>query len=124
MGLEDLETLERIFSASNHLATITRYATTYRRRVLVDQYFKRWDKEKYQNLGTMLYNNYVQALSVIDEDQPAVAEGLKDLGLTVADLEHFYADEAQHFQAFGTEEPEDLHAVAYVELLREYQDIK
>ncbi|RDB25832.1 hypothetical protein Hypma_006599 [Hypsizygus marmoreus] len=39
MGIEDLETLERVFSLSNALAPITRYMTAYRRRVFIDLYF-------------------------------------------------------------------------------------
>ena len=58
MGIEDLETLERIFSFSNQLAAVTRYASAYRRQVFIDLFFKQWDEEKYQNLGLMLYNNY------------------------------------------------------------------
>ncbi|PCH43265.1 hypothetical protein WOLCODRAFT_47945, partial [Wolfiporia cocos MD-104 SS10] len=46
-GIEDLETLERIFSASNNLASVTLHASASRRRVLIDTYFKQWDEEKY-----------------------------------------------------------------------------
>ncbi|KAK7438741.1 hypothetical protein VKT23_017871 [Stygiomarasmius scandens] len=88
MGLEDLETLERIFSASNHLASITRYATAYRR-----------------------------------QEGQSLEEGSRAVGLTVADLEAYYIDEAQHFQNLGKELDEDLHAVAYVDLLRQYRDV-
>ncbi|KAK7453979.1 hypothetical protein VKT23_011491 [Stygiomarasmius scandens] len=123
MGLEDLETLERIFSASNHLASITRYATAYHRRVFIDLYFQHWDDEKYQNLANMLHNNYVQALATIAEEGQSLEEGLRAVGLTVADLEAYYADETQHFQNLGKELDEDLHAVAYVDLLRQYRDV-
>ena len=58
MGIEDLETLERIFSFSNQLAAVMRYASAYHRQVFIDLFFKQWDEEKYQNLGLMLYNNY------------------------------------------------------------------
>lgn len=58
MGIEDLETLERIFSFSNQVAIVTRYASAYHRRVFIDLFFKQWDSDKYQNLGLMLYNNY------------------------------------------------------------------
>ncbi|THU95263.1 hypothetical protein K435DRAFT_819798 [Dendrothele bispora CBS 962.96] len=122
LGLEDLETLERIFSASNQLASITRYATAYR-RVLIDLFFRQWDEEKYQNLATMLQNNYMQALNTIERDGQDLEEGLRALGLTTDDLEGYYVDEAEHFKNLGKETEEDLHAVAYVELLRQYRDI-
>lgn len=40
VGLEDFETMEWIFIASNKLALIVRYATAYRRRLLIDVYFQ------------------------------------------------------------------------------------
>ncbi|THU88290.1 hypothetical protein K435DRAFT_821707 [Dendrothele bispora CBS 962.96] len=123
MGLEDLETLERVFSSSNQLASITRYATAYRRRVLIDLFFHQWDEEKYCNLANMLYNNYIQALTAIQEEGQELAEGLATLGLTAEDLEKYFDDESQHFQSLGTETEEDLHAVAYVELLQNYREI-
>ena len=36
MGLEDLEGMEQIFSGSNQLATVVRYATGYQRRLFID----------------------------------------------------------------------------------------
>ncbi|THU89328.1 hypothetical protein K435DRAFT_821451 [Dendrothele bispora CBS 962.96] len=123
MGLEDLETLERVFSSSNQLVPITRYATAYRRRVLIDLYFRQWDDEKYQNLANMLHNNYLQALEIIETDSRDLNEGLMALGLTTEDLERYYADEAQHFKNLGTESDEDLHAIAYVQLLQQYREI-
>ncbi|KAH0833455.1 hypothetical protein J3R83DRAFT_12574 [Lanmaoa asiatica] len=38
-GLEDLSTMERIFSASNQLAPVIRYATAYNRRTFIDMFF-------------------------------------------------------------------------------------
>ena len=54
MGLEDLETLERVFSSSNALAGVTRYASAYWRRMYIELHFKQWDEDKYSNLATML----------------------------------------------------------------------
>ncbi|KAK7444532.1 hypothetical protein VKT23_015210 [Stygiomarasmius scandens] len=123
MGLEDLETLERIFSASNQLASLTRYMSAYRRRVFIDLYFQQWDVEKYNNLATMIHNNYVQALSVIDEDSAAVRDALETLCLTEKDLDNYFNDEIIHFQQLSSEAPEDVHAVAYVELLQKLQSL-
>ncbi|THU89589.1 hypothetical protein K435DRAFT_821344 [Dendrothele bispora CBS 962.96] len=124
MGLEDLETLERVFSSSNQLASITRYATAYCRRVLIDLFFRQWDEDKYCNLANMLYNNYIQALTTIHEEGQELAEGLATLGLTADDLDKYFNDESQHFQHLSTETDEDLHVVAYVELLQKYREIR
>ncbi|KAI0753042.1 hypothetical protein C8Q80DRAFT_1342386 [Daedaleopsis nitida] len=95
MGLEDLETLERVFSASNQLASVTRYASAYRRSLLIHTYFRQWDEDKYTNQGLFLYNNCAQALDIIKTKRPVLEESL----------------------ALWT--PWDLHAVAYVEALQE-----
>ncbi|THV01845.1 hypothetical protein K435DRAFT_654524 [Dendrothele bispora CBS 962.96] len=116
MGLEDLETLERVFSSSNQLASITRYMNAYRRRVFIDVYFRQWDREKYQNLARTIHNNYVQALDIIEDDDEAVQTMLKELQLTEKDLETYFEDEVNHFRDLGTELEEDVHAVAYVAL--------
>ena len=76
LGLEDLETLKRIFSASNSVATITRYLTAYCCRVFIDLFLQQWDEEKYANLGNFFYNNYKQALDIIKDDLPTLKKAL------------------------------------------------
>ena len=68
LGLEDLETLERIFSASNSVATVTHYSTAYCCRVFIDLFLWQWDEEKYVNLGNFFYNNYKQTLDIIKDN--------------------------------------------------------
>jgi hypothetical protein len=119
MGLEDLETLERTFSQSNALASLTRHMSSYRRRVFIDMFFRAWDDEKYQNLGTMLFNNYCQALDIINNDGVDLVLQLNALKLTTDDLDRFVVEQVNYFQELGKETQEDLHAIAYVELLEE-----
>ena len=82
MGLEDLETLERVFGSSNALASITQHASTYRRGLYIEMHFKQWNEDKYLNLATMLTNNYRQALEIIKTDGPAVEQAKLLLGVT------------------------------------------
>ncbi|KAL7283898.1 hypothetical protein ACG7TL_001170 [Trametes sanguinea] len=119
MGLEDLEVLERIFSGSNQLAPIIRYASRYRRWILIDLYFRQWDHEKYSNIGLMLYNNLGQALDIIRSQSPVLDQALKSLQLSVNDLERFSNEEREFFLNLRDEEDSNLHAVAYVEALQE-----
>jgi hypothetical protein len=119
LGLEDLETLERIFSASNAVAALTRYSTAYHRRVFIDLFFRQLDEEKHVNLGDMLYNNYKQALGIIEDESLALNHTLQSLGITEADLEKWEHEEAVYFSALGQEPDWNIHAVAYVELLQE-----
>ena len=82
IGLEELETLERIFSASNQLAPVIRYALPYCRMSFIHAFFRQWDSDKYANIGLFLYNNYTQALDVIDRNTAAISAALRDLGFT------------------------------------------
>ena len=50
-------------------------------------FFQQWDDDKYQNLGLMPFNNYKQALSIIDDDSSAVEEAMQSLGIQTSDLE-------------------------------------
>ena len=49
MGLEDLEGMEHIFSGSNQLASVVRYASAYHRRQFIDLYLQQWDADKYEH---------------------------------------------------------------------------
>jgi hypothetical protein len=99
--------------------TVTRYASAYHRRVFIDMFFQQWDEDKYQNLGLMLFNNYKQALSIIEDDGSAVAEAVQSLGIQVSDLKAWHREQAEFFETIGEESRWDVHAVAYVELLQE-----
>ncbi|KAI0674940.1 hypothetical protein C8Q78DRAFT_1075288 [Trametes maxima] len=123
IGIKDLETMERIFSASNHLASIVRYASAYRRRVLIDAFFRQWDTEKYQNLGLMLYNNYRQALELIKSLTAELSQVLASLEIGVNELRVYRQEELQYFEELGEELPRDLHAIAYVEALEELNSV-
>ncbi|KAJ3816761.1 hypothetical protein F5880DRAFT_1626459 [Lentinula raphanica] len=99
MGLEDLETLERIFSLSNQLAS-------------------------YQSLATFLHNNYVQALKIINEDASRLFAELQKLELTEDDIKTYWAEQKQHFDTLETEDPHDLRTMEYVSLLQQLQSVK
>jgi len=124
MGLEDLETLERVFSASKLLAGITHYMSAYCCRVFIDLFFKQWDAEKYQNLGNMLFNNYKQALQIIKDEQLALDNAKNSLGIKDGELEKWQKEEAEYFSTLGQEPERDILKIAYVELLQELREIK
>ena len=120
-GLEDFETMERIFSASNALASITRYASPYRRRLLIDAFFRQWDKDKFENLGSFILNNYKQALSILERDVPALKESMERLHVTDADLDRWEREEADFLSQLGKEPEQNTLQVEYVELLLSLQ---
>lgn len=121
LGLEDLETLERIFSASSAVAGVTRHATSYHRRVFIDLFFRQWDKEKYFNLSKLYCNNYRQALAIIEQDDIALKDTLVLLQAMQADLDTWHDNETAYFAKKPRENERDIYAVTYIEGLRELQ---
>ena len=124
VGIEDLETMERIYSSSNQVASVTRYASAYHRRIFIDMFFQQWDEDKYQNLAMMILNNYRQALSIIRDEGAAVEEAMRELGITSINLEMWHHEQVSFFETAGEESPWDVHAIAYVELLQELNSLE
>lgn len=121
-GLEDFETMERIFSSSNGLASITRYTTGYRRQLLIEIFFQQWDEDKYMNTGKFIFNNYVQALGIINRDTTILENTLRSNGVTEQTLDQWEKAEQHYFQNLtGKEDPWDAYAVVYVEMLQDLQ---
>ncbi|KAI0640521.1 hypothetical protein C8Q79DRAFT_1004171 [Trametes meyenii] len=122
--IEDLGGMEQIFSSSNQLAPVIRYASKYLQRLLIDMYFKQWDEDKYLNLGTMLLHNYRQAIEIIVDKTPILQENLRKIGCTLEDLDKWRHEEASYFATLGKEAVWDVHAVEYVGLLRRLRELE
>lgn len=118
VGLEDFETMERIFSFSNALAAILRFASPYRRRLFIDFFFRQWDDDKYLNLGTFILNNYVQALNILDEDTKALEDAKTSLGFSDEDMDRWEKEQQDFFANLGKEPESHSLKVEYVELLQ------
>ncbi|KAG1745379.1 uncharacterized protein EDB91DRAFT_1236322 [Suillus paluster] len=123
-GLEDFGIAKHIFSASNALSPVIHYASAYHCHMFLDLFFKQWDEDKYANLGTMLLNNYRQALRIISLETVALEEAKTSLGVQDSDLVDWRAEEIQYFWTLGKEPEWDAHAVVYVELLQQMQELK
>ena len=124
MGLEDLEMLERVFSSSNALASVTRYASAYRRRLYIEMHFSQWDEDKYFNLATMLRNNYHQALNIISNDGRAVEQAKLSMGITDEHLDLWKTEREEYFQTLGDEPESKVRAIAYAELLQKLRELE
>ncbi|KAI0083236.1 hypothetical protein BDY19DRAFT_987949 [Irpex rosettiformis] len=122
-GLEDLETMERLFSMTNALASVTRYASPYRRRLFIEAYLWQLDEDKHLSLGTFLLNNYKQALHIVDQQANDYKQAMTSLGITTADLDQWEVEQSNFFSRLGEEEPYNVHAIAYVERLQELRDL-
>ncbi|GBE83750.1 hypothetical protein SCP_0508060 [Sparassis crispa] len=72
----------------------------------------------------MLYNNYLQALRIIEMDNVALREAMGSLEIEQDNIEKWYAEEAQYFAMLRQEPEWDVHAMTYVESLQELRDIE
>ncbi|TEB39060.1 hypothetical protein FA13DRAFT_1619949 [Coprinellus micaceus] len=123
-GIEDFEGQERLFSAPNATALVIRYASKYRRRLFLDLFLTQYDKDKYANLGLVLRNNYQQALKIIEQGSRVLEDFLRDLKVTRSDLDAWQIEQGEYFSTLGKEPEEDIHKIAYVELLQELESAK
>ncbi|KAG1852223.1 hypothetical protein F4604DRAFT_1933797 [Suillus subluteus] len=117
LSLEDLETCERVFSGSNTVAPVIRHASYFHWLQFIDLHFWQWDSDRYLELSKLLYNNYKQALAIIDDLAPAIEELKLGLKITDADFERWNAEELDFLENLAEESDEDIEAMAYVEAL-------
>ncbi|KDQ14413.1 hypothetical protein BOTBODRAFT_110205, partial [Botryobasidium botryosum FD-172 SS1] len=124
MGLEDLETMERVFSSSNAVARLTRYASTYHHHLFLDMHFNQWNQDKYANTALMLLNNYVQALDVIAKGVMAVGDAKKSLRVSDSQLDEWLGEEKVYLRDLQLKHTPlwDSHALVYVELLQKLRE--
>ncbi|KAG2040098.1 hypothetical protein BDR03DRAFT_932884 [Suillus americanus] len=108
LGLEDLEMCEWTFSKSNSLASTLRYASIFHRQQAIDSYFEHNnDFEVYANLSDFLYNNYKQALDVLDDGNATLPKLMQDLKVAdVSVFERWLEDEKAYLVGL-TREPEE-----------------
>ncbi|KAG1794530.1 uncharacterized protein HD556DRAFT_1442718 [Suillus plorans] len=121
LGLEDLETCECIFASSNSAAVLIRHASYFHWMQFLDLHFDQWDMDRYFDLGTFLYNNYVQALQIIETNTPILEEFKQLHNLTDADFISWCNEEHDYLSEVATEPTSDAIAVAYVEQLEKLQ---
>lgn len=106
IGLEDLEGCERLFSRSNALAGVTRHASSFHRRQLYSLFFQNLDlTDTYTALSKFLYNNYKQALLILD-GQPSLALAMNHLGVTDVSTFHGWLEEERAYLQGLRKEPE------------------
>jgi hypothetical protein len=69
------------------------------------------------SLGRFLYNNYVQALSIIEDFVPEVENFKRFRGFKDEDFEAWREEELQYLLNLASEPEYDVQAMAYVEAL-------
>ncbi|KAG1833668.1 hypothetical protein DFJ58DRAFT_735997 [Suillus subalutaceus] len=117
LGLEDLETCECIFASSNSTAVLIRHVSYFHWMQFLDLHFDQWDMDRYTDLSTFLYNNYVQALRIIETDTPVLEEFKRLHSLMDADFINWQNEEYDYLCEVAMEPTSDAIAVAHVEQL-------
>ncbi|KAI5990753.1 hypothetical protein EDD15DRAFT_2169952 [Pisolithus albus] len=108
LGLEDLEGCERTFSKTNGLASAVRYASTFHRCQTIGGYIAHNDEnDVYQNLTTMILNNYKQALGIIEEGRSTLPRVMNDLGITDVSVFGVWLSEENEYLTARSREPEE-----------------
>ncbi|KAG1812026.1 hypothetical protein EV424DRAFT_1473620 [Suillus variegatus] len=110
-GLEDLETCERVFAASNAAAPLIRHASHFHYVQFLELHFDQWDIDKYLELSWFILNNYKQALTMIPDytkELEAYCATFPGQGL---DFESWIAEELTYLEAVAVEPVQDATAV-------------
>ncbi|KAI5989918.1 hypothetical protein EDD15DRAFT_2170976 [Pisolithus albus] len=108
LGLEDLEGCERTFSKTNGLASAVRYASAFHRCQAIAGYVAHNDEyEVYQNLTTMILNNYKQAIRIIQEGKNALPRLMDELGITDVSVFSSWLLEEKEYLTARSREPEE-----------------
>ncbi|KAI6032180.1 hypothetical protein BKA83DRAFT_4045763, partial [Pisolithus microcarpus] len=116
-GNEDLETCERIFSSSNNTAPLIHHASEFHWKQFLDLHFSQWDSDKYLELSQFLYNNYKQALRIIQTNLPELEKFKCGKDITDNDFESWHREELEYLKRCAGESDANSIAVQYVELL-------
>ncbi|KAI0363427.1 hypothetical protein BV20DRAFT_931127, partial [Pilatotrama ljubarskyi] len=117
VGKEDFEGCERFFSLLNGLASGTRLATEFHRHQAIEQYVHFWGMQKHEESGKFIFNNYRQALQIIEEGTRALAVYSVELGTSDVDYERYLVEEGEYLQSLKSEPPELAHKLEYMEAL-------
>jgi hypothetical protein len=116
-GIEDLETSERFYSASNSCARCTRHASAFHRHQLLDNYFEHSNKTKYSLLGSFIFNNWRQCLQIITENIPKLDTLRQSKGWDDITYATWLREEEDHLATLVKEPEHEVFQIAYAEAL-------
>ncbi|KAI6111210.1 hypothetical protein F5141DRAFT_1188395 [Pisolithus sp. B1] len=108
LGLEDLEGCECTFSKTNGLALAVHYASTFHHCQVIAGYIVHNDEyEVYQNLTTMILNNYKQAIHIVQEGKSTLLCLMDEIGITNASVFSVWLLEEKEYLAAHSHEPKE-----------------
>ncbi|KAG0696301.1 hypothetical protein DFH29DRAFT_813166 [Suillus ampliporus] len=112
-GIEDLKTMERVFSSSNSVSRSVRYASKFHWVQSIDLHFQQWDDNKYVELSKFILNNYQQALSIISEFSGAISNFATSLNIEEDEFERWLEAEQEYLDNLIDEPEEHVITCAY-----------
>ncbi|KAG2337481.1 hypothetical protein BDR05DRAFT_978476 [Suillus weaverae] len=122
VGKEDFETCEWVFSESNALAAQICNTTDFHRHQALDEHFSFADLDKFAALSDFIYNNYVQALTIISTTNIFLANFHASNATIKPNFEDDLKDEHQVLQCLAHKKEESTVEVDYVRALNEYDE--
>ncbi|KAG1779310.1 hypothetical protein EV702DRAFT_966110, partial [Suillus placidus] len=112
-GIEDLETMECVFSSSNSVSRSVRYASKFHWAQSIDLHFQKWDDDKYVELSKFILNNYQQALSTISEFSVTISNFATSLNIQEDKFKRWLEAEQEYLANLKDEPEECVLACAY-----------
>ncbi|KAI0323535.1 hypothetical protein GY45DRAFT_1341373, partial [Cubamyces sp. BRFM 1775] len=116
-GIEDLEVMERVFSASNNVARFIWYASPFHYMQGLDLHFKQWDEDKYAELSNFLLNNYRQCLRIVLEYTVEIGQLQIQLGINEGTFKEWLAQEKAFLSGLRNKPEGQVLEMAYVQAL-------
>ncbi|KAG2357099.1 hypothetical protein BDR07DRAFT_1231179, partial [Suillus spraguei] len=116
-GLKDLETCERIFASSNAAVCLICHASHFHYSQFLDLHFDQWDMDKYLELSHFIFNNYKQAVTLIDDFTKELDAYCLSFPDQAMDFETWVTEELAYLESVASEPARDALAVDYVEAL-------
>ncbi|KAG1894669.1 uncharacterized protein F5891DRAFT_1130867 [Suillus fuscotomentosus] len=115
IGIEDLETCERMFSKSNSLALALQYTSVFHRQQAIDSYFEHNNElEVYGNLSNFLHGNYKQALEILTNGEAVLPKVMQDLKVKDESVfECWLEDEKIYLKGLTREHEEETRQMEY-----------
>ncbi|KAF8592325.1 hypothetical protein K439DRAFT_1610152 [Ramaria rubella] len=105
IGIEDLETCGHVFSSSNAVACIVRYALHFHWQQSIHLHYQQWDEDK-------------QALAIIREYTPEVEAYKARFGLKDEDFVKWHDEQVEYLNNLKDEPQEDMFQIQCNEMLR------
>ncbi|KAL6307888.1 hypothetical protein BKA93DRAFT_726427 [Sparassis latifolia] len=122
VGKEDFKGCERCFSESNTVAPGMRLASPFHHHQVIEQFFEFWDEQKHIESGNFIYNNYKQALTIIEQDLEILNVLSQELKTGPADYERFLKKEQEYLSGLKVEPPELVRKINYMKTLKHLED--